>query len=52
MQINLFSHEDAAARSKLHNIDPEKITPLEAIQLLFELKKLYFGDNPQTESNS
>jgi len=45
MQISLFSYEDTVLREKLNAVNPETISPLEALQLLFELKRLYLGDD-------
>ncbi|MCP4724114.1 MAG: DNA mismatch repair protein MutS [bacterium] len=42
-QINLFTVEDSLLRKALHKIDPESISPLEAINKLFELKEILFG---------
>ncbi len=44
-QISLFSYEDSILREKLNRLDPDSITPREAIQILFELKELFLGGN-------
>lgn len=44
-QINLFTVEDSMLRKALHKIDPEAISPLEAINKLFELRDILFGKN-------
>ncbi|MFC1561892.1 DNA mismatch repair protein MutS [candidate division KSB1 bacterium] len=52
IQISLFSYEDSVMREKLNSVDPDTITPLQALQLLFELKKLILGSNNETTSQS
>lgn len=39
-QLSIFEFRDDELREKLQQIDVEKITPLQAIELLFELKEL------------
>lgn len=39
-QLSIFEFRDDELREKLQNIEVEKITPLQAIELLFELKNL------------
>jgi DNA mismatch repair protein MutS len=41
-QINLFSIEDTQIRQILQSINPETISPREAIQILFDLKRMLF----------
>ncbi|MBU0909143.1 MAG: DNA mismatch repair protein MutS [Proteobacteria bacterium] len=37
-QLNLFVEEDDPLRNKIKNIDPDRLTPIEALHLLYELK--------------
>jgi DNA mismatch repair protein MutS len=37
-QLNLFAAEDDPLRNKLKNIDPDRLTPIEALHMLYELK--------------
>jgi DNA mismatch repair protein MutS len=39
-QMSIFEFRDEDLRDKLASINPEKITPIEALQILFELKSL------------
>jgi DNA mismatch repair protein MutS len=39
-QISLFSPEDHKLRSMLEGVDPERLTPIEALNILMKLKKL------------
>ena len=39
MQLTLFEMKDDALREELNRIDPEKMTPLDALQKLIDLKK-------------
>lgn len=50
-QISLFSQEETILRQSLQSIDPETITPREAIQKLFELKRILLGKD-QSGSNT
>ena len=43
-QISLFSPEEAKLQNFLEKIDPENLTPLEALSIISELKKLTGGD--------
>jgi len=38
--MNMFAEEEQKLRNKLKTIDVDNMTPLEAIQLLSELRKL------------
>jgi len=49
-QISLFSQEEALLRQSLQSIDPETITPREAIQKLFELKRILLGKDKSGNS--
>ncbi len=42
-QISLFSPEEAGLQKYLAEIDPEKLTPMESLSILFQLKKLSEG---------
>ena len=42
-QISLFSMEDTKFRQALQKVNPETISPREAIQILFDLKQMLFG---------
>jgi len=37
-QLNLFAAEDDPLRKKINRIDPDRLTPIEALHLLYELK--------------
>jgi DNA mismatch repair protein MutS len=37
-QLNLFAAEDDPIRKKINQIDPNRLTPIEALHLLYELK--------------
>jgi DNA mismatch repair protein MutS len=39
-QIGLFALPPSAVEEKLKNVDPDKFSPKEALELLYELKKL------------
>jgi hypothetical protein len=40
-QLTLFGHGDDPVREKLMKINPEQLSPLEALNILFELKELH-----------
>ncbi|HPD33585.1 MAG TPA: DNA mismatch repair protein MutS [Candidatus Kapabacteria bacterium] len=39
-QLSFFELQDHELRDKIASIDPEKLTPLEALQILYDLKKM------------
>jgi hypothetical protein len=39
-QLSIFEFHDDELRQKLLTINPENLSPLEALQLLYELKKM------------
>lgn len=39
-QLSIFEFKDDEIREKLRGIDPTKVTPIEAMQILFELKQM------------
>ena len=46
LQISLFHFEETLLRKKLNDIDPDSITPKDAIRVLFELKQILDGKRP------
>ena len=50
-QINLFDMENTKIRKVLFEIDPESLTPREAIQILFDLKQILF-EHSKSQSHS
>jgi len=51
-QISLFSYEDIAIREKLRSLNPETISPREAIQILFDLKRQLSGKGGSSATDS
>jgi DNA mismatch repair protein MutS len=43
-QLNMFAEEEKKIREELRELDPNNITPMEAIKKLDQLKKLLSGD--------
>ncbi|HTP81256.1 MAG TPA: DNA mismatch repair protein MutS [Bacteroidota bacterium] len=43
VQLTIFEPQDDAMKQELKNIDPEKITPLDALQILTALRKKYIA---------
>lgn len=39
-QLSFFELQDNELRDKINSIDPEKLSPIEALQILFDLKKM------------
>ena len=39
-QLSLFSHEDDPVRKRLDQVDIDRLTPLEALTILYEMKKI------------
>ena len=42
-QISLFSPGENKLQDLLSNVDPEKLTPLDALSIIYQLKKLADG---------
>ncbi|MCD6387854.1 MAG: DNA mismatch repair protein MutS, partial [Desulfobulbaceae bacterium] len=39
-QLSLFSHENDPVRKRLHQVDIDRLTPLEALTILYEIQKI------------
>lgn len=52
LQISLFNAEETYLREKLKSIDPDTITPKDAIQKLFELKQFLEGKKQTGDSTA